>query len=81
MYRFLVRCYEGFRFINTTDEQRFQDTFVDFLAAPGDIPSYVMITSRISFADWSVGSRLHTGLLTLDSRSGEPKIDQEGGKL
>ena len=40
-----------------------------------DIPSYVMITTGISLADWSAGSRLQTDLLTLDSRSGEPKFD------
>jgi hypothetical protein len=36
---------------------------------------YVMTTTGISLADWSVGSRLQTYLLTLDSRLGEPKID------
>jgi hypothetical protein len=34
-----------------------------------------MITTGISLADWSVGSRLQTDLLTLDSRSGDPKFD------
>ena len=30
---------------------------------------------NLFLADWSAGSRLQTDLLTLDSRSGEPKID------
>jgi hypothetical protein len=37
-----------------------------------------MITTGISLVDWSTASRLQTDLATLDSRSGEPKIDNLG---
>jgi hypothetical protein len=51
----------------------FQDTLVDLLAVSEHSLRYDY-DWNLSL-DWLVGSRLQTDLLTLDNRSGEPKID------